>query len=57
MHHHIRVVLNHVTIAYNSAEAGGGIFNRHGNLSIVNSIIAANTRTTAPMWSSATKAT
>ena len=48
MQHHIRVVLNHVTIAYKSAEAGGGIFNRHGNLSIVNSIIAANTPNDCP---------
>ena len=46
--HDDRVVLNHVTVAYNSAPAGGGIFNRHGNLSIYNSIIAENAPNDCP---------
>ena len=48
MQHHVTVILNHVTLAFNSASAGGGIFNRHGNLSIYNSIIAENTPNDCP---------
>ncbi len=48
MGHREKVTLNHVTVAYNSAPTGGGIFNRHGNLSIVNSIIAENSPNDCP---------
>ena len=48
MQHHVTVILSHVTVAFNSARAGGGIFNRHGNLSIYNSIIAENAPNDCP---------
>lgn len=44
----VRVIMNHVTVAYNSAPTGGGIYNRRGKLHVTNSIITENSPNDCP---------